>query len=69
MRAFIEYRTTCWSRSLKRRLNSNDGADAAAPSGLRIAIRFLKRLQRTVALASTLARPSAADPQPRYVSN
>jgi hypothetical protein len=45
----------------------------AAPSGLRIAIRFLagasrraiKRLRRTVVHASKLARPPAADPQPR----
>jgi hypothetical protein len=45
----------------------------AAPSGLRITIHFLagalhlaiKRLQQTVVHASKLARPSAADPQPR----
>jgi len=44
------------------------------PSALRIAIRFLpglsersaiKRLQRTIVHASKLARPPAADPQPR----
>jgi hypothetical protein len=47
----------------------------AAPSGLRITIRFLagatrraiKRLQQTVVHASKLARPPAADPQPRLV--
>jgi hypothetical protein len=45
----------------------------AAPSGLRIAIRFLagasrraiKPLQRTVTHASKLACPPAADPPPR----
>jgi hypothetical protein len=48
---------------------------SAAPSVLRISIRFLsgaiapaiKRLQRTVARASKLARPPAADPQHRYI--
>ena len=49
----------------------------AAPSVLRISIRFLsvayapaiKRLQRAVVSASKLARPPAADPQRRYVAN
>jgi hypothetical protein len=35
---------------------------AFCPGALR---RAIKRLQRTVVLASTLARPPAADPQPR----
>ena len=50
------------------------GRSAPAPSGLRMTIRFLpsapcraiKRMQRPGAAASKLARPPAADPQPRY---
>jgi hypothetical protein len=55
------------------RVKPIDGADAAAPSGCGLPSAFrlgaqrrtIKRLQRTAGTASTLARPLAADPQPR----
>jgi len=58
-------------------LTSVDGADASRraigaadyhPPSVRRFAPAIKRLQRTVVHASKLARPPAADPQPRYAT-
>jgi len=65
------------TRSRKRRApgDGHDGADASRraigaadyhPLSVRRFAPAIKRLQRTVIRASKLARPPAADPQPRY---
>ena len=72
----VSGRTIAFSRHEDVRLTHPDGADAMRraigaanyrpPSARRVA-PAIQRMQRTVVHASKLARPTAADPQSRYL--